>query len=756
MARNAHIIWSLGLVTIMLLLSSCNATKFVPANQYLLNKAKIHVTDTKNVDPSDLKEYLRQKPNSEIFGFWKLQLHIYNTAPADTTSKSNKRLARNAHKIGEAPSIYNEDMTAMSMYHLQKAMQNKGYFNATVDTVVARKDKKIDITYNVTANQPYTLHTSNYDLPENDLALYAKDTKSSLLKPGILFDADVLNAERKRIEAQMRGHGYYYFQKEMLCYEADSALNSHEVDVQMSLQPYIKQQMDSANKVLFKTYSIHSVTFISDYDEQFAPDSTKAVMKQKDDYYFVYYTNDVDTSIGKEYAYDKGNLYLKWDCYYVYENDYLIQEIYKNYNPDGSFYYAYTYDNEYDENGNKVAYKYYRYSDEDLQDMYYYYNEYSIYDGDVLLSKTYSNGYYSYGEFVEYFGTVEYSFYKNVKNSLEIYDVYIDGVFLKTVREEYIYYSGITVGNDAFRNMQTSVSKILSVPCPNESAENPTIIILTSDIEESIVIPEGRYVVIDLNGFSINAPKNKTAISVHGSTLFLINEKESGGIFATNGKKQTACLGVKDDGEIIIDGVSLVGKTLLELKNQTKDVIVLNGFISGSFAHVAEQPVCLKVYNCKSDFDLTPYLADNVYLVDDGSSSGVYESLFVTYKVQRELIAKLNAMGEDFDNVIKNAIKDLEMYNLRPMRDIEKDTSALYKIFRKACSDLQKAKVEALKEKAEELKTEVDQIRAEDGNSTLIKICQFVAKSTRGVVLESLNNHWNFIVSFIKGFFKIA
>ena len=56
---------------VAVLLSACRTTKFVPDGQYLLNKAKVEIEDTKDVPASDIRSYLRQKQNSEIFGFWK-------------------------------------------------------------------------------------------------------------------------------------------------------------------------------------------------------------------------------------------------------------------------------------------------------------------------------------------------------------------------------------------------------------------------------------------------------------------------------------------------------------------------------------------------------------------------------------------------------------------------------------------------------------------------------------------------------------
>ena len=85
-------------------------------------------------------KYVQQKPNTEILGFWKLQLDIYNTASEDTTKWTSK----NARKIGEPPVIFSSELTDASQAQLQRAMQNKGYFNAEIDTTVAVKKRKIN------------------------------------------------------------------------------------------------------------------------------------------------------------------------------------------------------------------------------------------------------------------------------------------------------------------------------------------------------------------------------------------------------------------------------------------------------------------------------------------------------------------------------------------------------------------------------------------------------------------------------------
>ena len=129
---------------ITILMTACSTTKFVPEGKYLLNKAHVKCVDDKSVSTVNMGSYLRQKQNTEIFGFWKLQLQIYSTAPTDTTTKANKRLAANAHKMGEAPVIYDDQLTQISMQQLEQQMNNIGYFNAKIDTQkVYKKIKKV-------------------------------------------------------------------------------------------------------------------------------------------------------------------------------------------------------------------------------------------------------------------------------------------------------------------------------------------------------------------------------------------------------------------------------------------------------------------------------------------------------------------------------------------------------------------------------------------------------------------------------------
>lgn len=258
--------YGLGLLTIGLLLicfSSCNTTKFVPQDECLLYKAHVKCVDDKTVSTGDLRNYLRQRQNTEILGFWKLQLHVYNTAPTDTTTKSKARLARNAKKMGEAPVIYDEELTAISMQQLRQQMNNMGYFNAEVDTVKQVKDRKVDLTYVITAHEPYRIRSYEVDIPNDAIRAIAEDERC-VIKSGERFSTQALDEERQRITTELHNRGYFYVEKSMFEFTADSSLLTHEVDLRIHPAPYV-MHLDSATLARLRTrYYINEVNFKMD------------------------------------------------------------------------------------------------------------------------------------------------------------------------------------------------------------------------------------------------------------------------------------------------------------------------------------------------------------------------------------------------------------------------------------------------------------------------------------------------------------
>ncbi|MBO4986676.1 MAG: BamA/TamA family outer membrane protein [Paludibacteraceae bacterium] len=262
----------------------CNTTKFVPQGEYLLNKANIKVEDNKDVAVSSLKNYLQQKQNTEILGFWKLQLGIYNTSPLDTT----KWVSRNARKIGEAPVIYSPELTDRSIAQLHKAMQNKGYFRAQVDTTMRVKDRKIDITYHIQAGKPYTIRRYNVDFQQEELQQVAQNQRTALIREGMQFDVDMLNQERQRITSAMRRNGCFYFEEDYIRFIADSTRGREQVDLTVCMHDYFYQLTPAQQEQVFRHYKIAHVHFHIDYEIGRAPEGERMRASMKGDYEFTW------------------------------------------------------------------------------------------------------------------------------------------------------------------------------------------------------------------------------------------------------------------------------------------------------------------------------------------------------------------------------------------------------------------------------------------------------------------------------------
>ena len=252
------------LFIMVLLLASCNSTKFVPEGEYLLDKVKI-TSDDKEVIPDEYNEYRRQTPNAAVFpvlfGGMRMQLGIYNLAPKDTTTGYKRFWNKIFHKMGDAPVLYNSALTSLTTQQIQRVLVNKGYINAKVTNDVKIKNKKVAVTYSITANQPYRLRDYGVNLKNPRLYEIATDTAKSLIRPNMLFNADVLGAERIRIANLFRREGYYNFNKDYLGYSADSALNAKRVNLTLELRDFLKNSSDSINNIVFRKYTIRNVIY---------------------------------------------------------------------------------------------------------------------------------------------------------------------------------------------------------------------------------------------------------------------------------------------------------------------------------------------------------------------------------------------------------------------------------------------------------------------------------------------------------------
>ena len=262
------------------LLTGCSSTKYVPDNQYLLDKVVI-TSDDKDFKEADLRDYLHQRPNFKAFGLIKWQLYLYNWSGKNDKSWVNKQLRR----MGEAPVVLDTMLVEQSADELERFLVNKGYIHADVTTRIdTLRHKKAVVTYMLHPNTPYRIR--NYQTAINDPVIDSiahippkkrnwlsnmfkpsNEDYVSLVKEGNPFDRDLLDLERSRVTKLVRREGYYAFNKDHLAYMADSAFNQNAVDLEMYLKPYRRLKEDgSVKEEAHRPYYINKVTVVADYD----------------------------------------------------------------------------------------------------------------------------------------------------------------------------------------------------------------------------------------------------------------------------------------------------------------------------------------------------------------------------------------------------------------------------------------------------------------------------------------------------------
>ncbi|MDE6813520.1 MAG: outer membrane protein assembly factor, partial [Duncaniella sp.] len=106
-----HLLRSLLLAMGILLLAGCSSTRHVPEGSYLLDEVDITIEGDEDVSAKELSNYLKQHPNHEVLGFWKLQLGTYNLSGYDSTKWYNRWVRR----MGQPPVLYSPSLTDASV-----------------------------------------------------------------------------------------------------------------------------------------------------------------------------------------------------------------------------------------------------------------------------------------------------------------------------------------------------------------------------------------------------------------------------------------------------------------------------------------------------------------------------------------------------------------------------------------------------------------------------------------------------------------
>lgn len=247
-------------LTVLLLLSGCSVSKFIPDGQYLLDEVHVR-SDNKEIKSSEMYSYVRQKPNSKWFSLVKLPMYIYCASGKDSTKWINKLL----RKMGDAPRIYDPSVAEETRMQILSAVQNKGYLGAEVVLEEKFKKNRIDAYYKISTGNPYMISSINYNIEDYVIRdLLMNDSIHSNLVEGMRFNVNVLEEERNRITQYLLNRGFYRFNKDYITFQADTVNGTYRIDLTMNIA--LNEQNDGNNNSLHRQYKVRKVNYLMDID----------------------------------------------------------------------------------------------------------------------------------------------------------------------------------------------------------------------------------------------------------------------------------------------------------------------------------------------------------------------------------------------------------------------------------------------------------------------------------------------------------
>ncbi len=242
----------LALSFTLLLIYSCNPTKYVPEGQTLLDKNHISVS-REGIKKSDLQPYIRQKPNKKIFGT-RFHLGLYNLSNINKEKWPHSWL----RNIGEEPVIYDAGATVRSREQIRSYIASRGYFDSRVDDSTRVVKRKSEVYYNVDLKTPYTIRNLYYEFADTTIRkLFNFDSVNCLIERGKPYDVEVLQAERTRFERFIKDRGFYGFSSEHIYFRVDSAIGNRQVNIYYGIRNFLR--LDDSGKPVYVPHSVYRI-----------------------------------------------------------------------------------------------------------------------------------------------------------------------------------------------------------------------------------------------------------------------------------------------------------------------------------------------------------------------------------------------------------------------------------------------------------------------------------------------------------------
>ena len=236
-----------------LLVCSCNTTKFLDVDQFLLKKNQLIIKAEEKIPNKGLLTYemetlYKQKPNTNLFLFFPREWFWYKTSePGDTSGFDNWQ----RRVLSEPPAIFDEGLCNKTTDAITSYLNNKGYFNCETIYEETLRRKKAWVTYYVYPKKRTYIDSISYHSADKTIDSILQVIKSeSLLKKGEPLDSRLYDLEKERIVSQMRNLGYAnFFPNYIAQLTADTSISRYRALVNLEVLVPLEDSIHHALKI---------------------------------------------------------------------------------------------------------------------------------------------------------------------------------------------------------------------------------------------------------------------------------------------------------------------------------------------------------------------------------------------------------------------------------------------------------------------------------------------------------------------------
>lgn len=258
---------------VIVLISSCNVGKYMPADKSLLKKTKVVFKNKKEVKESgklstELTSFITHKPNNKLLLFFPQEyIYLRNSGENKTTLVNNA-----LRSLGEPPQYFEVEDANVIAKNMENYLKfKKGYYHARVDFITHENLRVASSSWNtyhwthtkvdyiVSPGERYTLKELNYITQDKALLKYVESIqKDAFIKPGDYVDFRSFELEKTRLTLAIQNQGYTNFAANFIEIEGDSSWADKNIAIDIKIKSPLPD-------TLHQKYSIGEVKVFTDH-----------------------------------------------------------------------------------------------------------------------------------------------------------------------------------------------------------------------------------------------------------------------------------------------------------------------------------------------------------------------------------------------------------------------------------------------------------------------------------------------------------